>query len=261
MNTGTCGAGRRRSRMRGGMGYGFDGSTIGTAGAVYGNSWGGEITQSGAPVTNMDDPMRGSSRRRRRVGGLEIDEIAKKSGKPAEAEEKPKKRVIPEPSAPPPDDEPQRGGRRRKSKKANRRKTGRKTRRRGGVDGSAAAGNSGPGTQSGFPPMSLERMRSTYNFGRANPDAAPIVPAVVPTPGMTGPAAVGAPQAPGTLRRGGKGHRKSKKAGRRNRRKLYGGMSVAHSSAGFTGTGERGLANYQDVGGSQPFSNNVVPLS
>ena len=56
--------------------------------------------------------------------------------------------------------------------------------------------------------------------------------------------------------------KKSKKAGRRHRRRtMKGGMSVAHASAGFSGQGERGMANYTDVGSSQPFSNDVVPLS
>jgi hypothetical protein len=56
--------------------------------------------------------------------------------------------------------------------------------------------------------------------------------------------------------------KKSKKAGRRHRRRtMKGGMSVAHASAGFTGEGARGLAIYKDVGSSQPFSNDVVPLS
>lgn len=56
--------------------------------------------------------------------------------------------------------------------------------------------------------------------------------------------------------------KKSKKAGRRHRRRtMKGGMSVAHASAGFTGDGARGLAIYKDVGSSQPFSNDVVPLS
>lgn len=52
-----------------------------------------------------------------------------------------------------------------------------------------------------------------------------------------------------------KGGRKTRKA-----RKMRGGMSVAHASAGFAGTGSRGLADYKDVGSSQPFSNDVVPL-
>ena len=55
--------------------------------------------------------------------------------------------------------------------------------------------------------------------------------------------------------------KKSKKSRRGRRRTMRGGMSIAHASAGFAGTGERGLANYQDVGSSQPFSNDVVRLS
>jgi hypothetical protein len=56
---GTCGGpmmgGRRRKtrrtrKLKGGMGYGFGGNTIGSAGAVWDNSWGGEATADGTPV-------------------------------------------------------------------------------------------------------------------------------------------------------------------------------------------------------------------
>jgi len=57
-----------------------------------------------------------------------------------------------------------------------------------------------------------------------------------------------------------KSRKGSKKAKKSRRRTMRGGMSVAHASAGFAGTGSRGLADYKDVGGSQPFSNDVVPL-
>lgn len=46
------------------------------------------------------------------------------------------------------------------------------------------------------------------------------------------------------------------------RRKMYGGASQmlpAKASAGFTGEGSRGLADYKDVGTGMP--NNVVPLA
>ena len=62
--------GRRRTqkkggkKMRGGMGYGMSG-TIGTAGALYAPSWGGEVTKAGTPVYDTLDPQRGSSRRRK----------------------------------------------------------------------------------------------------------------------------------------------------------------------------------------------------
>lgn len=70
--SGTCGASggrrrggtRRQKKMRGGMGYGMSG-TIGTAGALYTPSWGGEVTKAGAPVYDTADPQRGSSRRRK----------------------------------------------------------------------------------------------------------------------------------------------------------------------------------------------------
>ena len=57
-----------------------------------------------------------------------------------------------------------------------------------------------------------------------------------------------------------KSRKGSKKTRRGRRRTMRGGMSVSHASAGFAGTGSRGLADYKDVGGSQPFSNDVVPL-
>jgi hypothetical protein len=63
----------------------------------------------------------------------------------------------------------------------------------------------------------------------------------------------------GRRRKSRKTAKKTKKS-RRKTRKMRGGMSVAHASAGFAGDGERGLATYRDVGGSQPFSNDVVPL-
>ncbi len=71
--SGTCGGsftgGRRRrsakkKAMKGGMGYGMTG-TIGTAGALYAPSWGGEVTKAGVPVYDSADPQRGSSRRKK----------------------------------------------------------------------------------------------------------------------------------------------------------------------------------------------------
>ena len=58
-----------------------------------------------------------------------------------------------------------------------------------------------------------------------------------------------------------KSKKTSKKSRRARRRTMRGGMSIAHASAGFAGKGERGLATYEDVGSSQPFSNDVVKLS
>lgn len=58
---------------------------------------------------------------------------------------------------------------------------------------------------------------------------------------------------------GGKKGKKSRKVTRR--RKMYGGVSQilpAKASAGFTGEGSRGLADYKDVGTGMP--NGVVPL-
>jgi hypothetical protein len=65
---------RRRRSMRGGMGYGMNG-TIGTAGALYSPSWGGEVTKSGQPVFDSADPQRGSGRRK----GKKSKKVSKKS--------------------------------------------------------------------------------------------------------------------------------------------------------------------------------------
>lgn len=104
-------------------------------------------------------------------------------------------------------------------------------------------------------------------------EGSPSAPPAPQTPAsFTG--APGAPQstgdvitnAPATTPAGSSRRRKYRKASKkvkkyRRRRTMKGGMSVAHASAGFSGQGERGMANYTDVGSSQPFSNNVVPLS
>ena len=63
-------AGARRRTMRGGMGYGMNG-TIGTAGALYSPSWGGEITKSGEPIYDTADrpAVTGGRRRKSKKGG------------------------------------------------------------------------------------------------------------------------------------------------------------------------------------------------
>lgn len=66
--SGTCGGittgGRRKRPMKGGMGYGMSG-TIGTAGALYTPSWGGEVTKSGEPIydTASRPPVTGGRRK------------------------------------------------------------------------------------------------------------------------------------------------------------------------------------------------------
>jgi hypothetical protein len=52
--------------MKGGMGYGMNG-TIGTAGALYTPSWGGEVTKSGEPIfePGARPPVTGGRRRRK----------------------------------------------------------------------------------------------------------------------------------------------------------------------------------------------------
>ena len=59
----------RRHTMRGGMGYGMNG-TIGTAGALYSPAWGGEITKSGEPIYDTADrpPVTGGRRRKSKKG-------------------------------------------------------------------------------------------------------------------------------------------------------------------------------------------------
>ena len=64
---GSCGmpGGRRRKTMKGGMGYGFGGA-MGTNGAVWNSSWGGEITKSGEPIYDTAErpPVTGGRRRK-----------------------------------------------------------------------------------------------------------------------------------------------------------------------------------------------------
>lgn len=57
---------RKTRKMKGGMGYGF-GGTIGTAGAKWDSSWGGEVTKAGVPVYDTADrPAVGGRRRGRK---------------------------------------------------------------------------------------------------------------------------------------------------------------------------------------------------
>jgi hypothetical protein len=49
-------------KMRGGMGYGFQGP-MGTNGPVWGSSWGGEVTKDGAPVLGTSDRVVGGRRK------------------------------------------------------------------------------------------------------------------------------------------------------------------------------------------------------
>ena len=55
----------RPMKMKGGMGFGFKGDTIGTAGAVYDLSWGGEVTKGGEPIYDtLARPAVGGRRRK-----------------------------------------------------------------------------------------------------------------------------------------------------------------------------------------------------
>jgi hypothetical protein len=84
--------GARRRTMRGGMGYGMNG-TIGTAGALYSPAWGGEITKSGEPIYDTADrpavtggrrrkSKKGSKKGRRRTmrGGAQWQSVAPAGG-------------------------------------------------------------------------------------------------------------------------------------------------------------------------------------
>jgi len=50
-------------KMRGGMGYGFQGA-MGTNGPAWGSSWGGEVTKDGTPVLGTSDRVVGGRRRK-----------------------------------------------------------------------------------------------------------------------------------------------------------------------------------------------------
>lgn len=52
--------------MKGGMGHGFAGETIGTAGIVNAPSWGGEVTKGGEPIYDAGDRPAVGGRRRRK---------------------------------------------------------------------------------------------------------------------------------------------------------------------------------------------------
>jgi hypothetical protein len=52
---------RGMRKMRGGMGYGFQGP-LGTNGPIYGSSWGGEVTKDGTPVLGTSDRVVGGRR-------------------------------------------------------------------------------------------------------------------------------------------------------------------------------------------------------
>lgn len=62
-------AGTKKRSMRGGMGYGF-GGVIGTNGADWKPSWGGEVTKSGEPIfdTASRPPVVGGRRRKSKKG-------------------------------------------------------------------------------------------------------------------------------------------------------------------------------------------------
>lgn len=103
------------------------------------------------------------------------------------------------------------------------------------------------------PPVTGGRRRKSHRGGvdEVPEDKRPLIPET-PKPDVVEPKKDG-----GRRRKSRKASKKTKKS---RRRTMRGGMSVAHASAGFAGTGSRGLADYKDVGGSQPFSNDVVPL-
>jgi hypothetical protein len=54
-------------KMRGGMGYGFQGP-MGTNGPTWGASWGGEVTKDGTPVLGTSDRVVGGRRHKTAKG-------------------------------------------------------------------------------------------------------------------------------------------------------------------------------------------------
>jgi len=58
---------KKARKMRGGMGYGFQGP-MGTNGPVWGSSWGGEVTKDGTPVLGTSDRVVGGRRRKTAKG-------------------------------------------------------------------------------------------------------------------------------------------------------------------------------------------------
>jgi len=54
---------KKARKMRGGMGYGFQGP-MGTNGPTWGASWGGEVTKDGTPVLGTSDRVVGGRRRK-----------------------------------------------------------------------------------------------------------------------------------------------------------------------------------------------------
>ena len=57
----------KSKKMRGGMGYGFQGA-MGTNGPAWGSSWGGEVTKDGTPVLGTSDRVVGGRRRKTAKG-------------------------------------------------------------------------------------------------------------------------------------------------------------------------------------------------
>jgi len=124
----------------------------------------------------------------------------------------------------------QTGGRRRKSRKASRRRRA----RRGGVD---------PDPEGTSPAQVPDEPAGPKSEG---------IPSDITEPKVDG----------GRRRRKSKKAKKSKKTSRRRSRKMRGGVSQylpARASAGFVGSGQRGIIDVTDVG--TPIRNDVVPLA
>jgi hypothetical protein len=247
-------------RMRGGMGYGFGGA-MGTSGPVWNAAWGGEVTKAGEPVTGgrrrasrksrKGGKKSRKSRASRRRGGADEDDMPSAFpsgtsapgsmeafpglraseqeplaplGQPGLSEQEP---LAPLGQAAAPEQEPlaplgqagDTGGRKKtkKSRKGGKSRKGTKKsrkvhrRRRGGVEPTA-------------PPASLTG------------PGVPAAPSTAPAPKLGGPGSATAWWAPS---RGGRG------------RKMRGGGSVGLVGASFTGSGSRGIADYE------PYPSNV----
>jgi hypothetical protein len=139
--------------------------------------------------------------------------------------------------------EPVTGGRRRRSRKGGKKR--RSTRRRGGADEddmppAFPSGPSAPGSMEAFPGLSA-------------PPTGPSLP-VVGAPLSAIPEATSSQEEEkGGRKKSRKGGRKSRKGTKKSRkvRKMRGGGSVGLVGASFTGSGSRGIADYE------PYPSNV----
>lgn len=147
--------------------------------------------------------------------------------------------------------EPVTGGRRRASRKGSKKR--RSTRRRGGADeddmpAAFPSGPSAPGSMEAFPGLSAPM---TVTDGPSGPSL-PVVGAplsAIPEATPSQEEEKGGRKATKKSRKGGKSRKGTKKS--RKVRKMRGGGSVGLVGASFTGSGSRGIADYE------PYPSNV----